>query len=179
MNCLIRILLIAFWPMTTIANTNNPFDLHKQCSMAGGTIVHEWVCPNSGSVRTSDFCVISDGQNNHMIFNGCSGSIGNYDKVFFQACVYHDFCYHHEPISHGLNKEDCDQNFLKDMVAICRSEQIGDSDCESTALWFYRAVKYFGQSAWNCSKEFANYPRSNDLFWSLFAGITKSEDLNF
>jgi hypothetical protein len=134
--------------------------LTESCASSNGQMVQQWTCPNTGKVRTGDFCVTQDADARPMVFNGCTSSVGNYGEVFFMACVYHDFCYHHEPNSSGLVKDDCDKQFLQDMLKICRSEQPENSDCVSSAKWMYRGVEFFGDSSWQCSKESARYPRS-------------------
>lgn len=133
--------------------------LAQQCWRMGGEMIQQWACSNSSKVRNDNFCRVYDNERRPMIFNGCSWSFGDYGKVFFQACVYHDFCYHHEPTSNGYSKDDCDNKFLLDMIDICRYQKAQDKSCESSARWFYRAVYLFGGSSWACSKEQANYPR--------------------
>lgn len=150
--------VIAVFPTTGFSFTK---DLAGKCSMFGGDLIHQWICPQSGKVRNEDHCLVYDAYSNPMVFNGCSGSFGNYGEVFFQACVYHDFCYHHEPTSNGYSKEDCDSKFLLDMMDICKYEQADDHDCEGSAKWFYRAVDFFGGSSWDCSKQPASYPHNH------------------
>lgn len=35
------------------------------------------------------------------------------------ACVLHDHCYHHNPVTYGLSREDCDREFKAEMLQIC------------------------------------------------------------
>lgn len=132
--------------------------LTKTCQELNGNIVYNWKCPYSGDLRTQAHCMVLDDESRPMYFNGCSGAIGNYGTIFFQACVYHDLCYHHEPASTGLQREDCDSKFYNNMFEICEKQYPHDSNCKSSARWFYNAVATFGKNAWICSKEKANYP---------------------
>lgn len=140
-----------------------PKDFPAKCQQAGGVILDQWTCPKSGKVRKTKNCLVLDHNSKEMIFNGCSASIGNYGEVFYKACVYHDLCYHHEPTTHGLNKTDCDRQFLTDMIAICKNEAPEDTNCNSNANLFFKAVDIFGGSAWSCSKELADYPNNRSF----------------
>jgi len=137
--------------------------LVQKCKEMHGQIVNHWTCPYSGDERNDMHCVIRDNESRPMYFNGCSYSYGNYGEVFFQACVYHDLCYHHEPVSSGLKKEDCDSRFYNNMFAIC-DRRPKDTGCADAARWFYSAVASFGGTPWICSKEKANYPHAYVAF---------------
>ncbi len=132
--------------------------LFKACQKLNGNIVYNWICPNSGDQRRHAHCMIHDDETRPMYFNGCSGTVGYYGAIFFQACVYHDLCYHHEPASTGLQREDCDSKFYNNMFEICEKQFPHDSKCKGRARLFYNAVATFGETAWICSKEKANYP---------------------
>jgi hypothetical protein len=101
-----------------------------------------------------------DNQGQDMFFNGCTGADKiPYGKIFFKACVLHDFCYHHEPISNGFSKEYCDHKFLRDMKTICDSKENDSFSCYSFADLFYGAVRSAGIISWGCSNTKANYPK--------------------
>ncbi len=132
--------------------------LIKKCQEMEGTIVRNWTCPRSGDHRNELHCQILDEEGRSMYFNGCSGSVGNYGEIFFQACVYHDLCYHHEPATHGYKRYDCDSQFYHNMIKICDSRP-KDSRCKGRARLFFDAVSTFGKNAWICSSDQASYPR--------------------
>jgi len=136
--------------------------LIKKCKEIHGEIVNHWTCPYSGDERDDVHCMVKDNEKRPMYFNGCTGAFGKYSEVFFPACVYHDLCYHHEPTSNNLQREDCDSKFYNNMFKICDTRP-KDDDCADAARWYYNAVATFGKNAWICSKEKANYPRNE--FW--------------
>lgn len=139
-----------------------PSDLLVQkCNEMNGELVNKWTCPASGRRRSGDMCHALDENNVSMYFDGCSGSFDNYGDVFFNACVTHDLCYHHEPASNGLTKIECDNQFYYNMENICKMTRAGDQPCLKAAQAFYSAVAIFGGTSWMCSKEKANYPREN------------------
>lgn len=140
--------------------------LKKKCHDVGGKMVSQFTCPQSGTTRYNSECIISDVDGNMIFFDGCSGTIGNYDVVFYKACVHHDLCYHHEPSTSGLDKRDCDSQFYWEMRAICKKERANNPACIDAARLFYNAVDLFGLSSWTCSKQVANY-RNSDV-WSEF-----------
>lgn len=143
--------------------------LFEKCYELNGHIVNRWKCSHSGVVRTQDSCQLIDEHNVPMYFDGCSGSIDGYGDVFINACVRHDLCYHHEPASNGMSKIDCDNQFLKNMLKICRYDRPWDLRCTTIAQSFYSAVSLFGRTSWLCSKEKADYRRVVQSRRSVFA----------
>lgn len=143
-----------FYTQHTLAR---PSQLEATCDYYHGTMIPQWQCPQSGKIRKEKFCVIKDSQENPIHFNGCTFSYKNYGETFFKACVNHDFCYHHEPTTHGFSKDHCDRQFLQDMMTLCDHNDPHNKLCHANAKSFYYAVKYFGTSSWKCSKEPANY----------------------
>jgi hypothetical protein len=83
--------------------------------------------------------------------DGCSapGISEEMTEVFGDACYIHDLCYS----SPGRPKSDCDNEFLSNMLEICRfpgvPATIGGNACEAVARVAYRAVVEFGQDAYD------------------------------
>lgn len=133
--------------------------LKNYCAKSGGKMIDQLNCPTSGAVRKGPWCESKDSAGNEMFTNGCDYSFGSYGDLFFRACVLHDYCYHHEPVSNGLSRDACNKKLLTDMYEICQIEGRTDEHCHTAAKIFYEAVTFFGGKAWKCSKVEANYPR--------------------
>lgn len=87
-----------------------------------------------------------------------SGYYAGYKEKFHQACVQHDFCYRHGSATYGKIRQDCDDQFLRDMNQVC-----GDSggilglldadsyresaECRFAADQLYLAVQEYGEDA--------------------------------
>ncbi len=139
----------------------------KTCKADGGKVAQEITCPNSEVKREGEFCIFQDKlTNSQVFFNGCSASVPGFDDLFFKACYYHDHCYHHEPATNGMSKRDCDQKFKAQLYNIC--ESIGHSmkrgyTCNQVVDVTYLAVKFGGQSSWECSNTEAQYPIATSI----------------
>lgn len=147
-----KIILLGSLLTLTVVRADEIKLLKESCRLDGGKIVQRIVCPQSKVLREDTFCKIENGQ----FYNGCTSSIFGYGEVFFEACKSHDNCYHHEPATNGLSKEDCDEKFYDDMMQVCQSNFFYLS-CENIAYSFYSAVKYLGDKSWNCSNSYVDY----------------------
>jgi hypothetical protein len=131
-------------------------DIYSECSKDRGQIRSYWICPSLDKVRSGTFCFLKDKYQNEIVYNGCSFGEPGFNEIFFKSCKEHDLCYHHEPVTSGLLKADCDERFLRSMLQTCRKNpQI--ENCEKVAKVYFRSVQVFGFSGWKCSKEFADY----------------------
>lgn len=141
--------------------------LKEYCSKIGGEIIREWKCPNTLDLRKGEFCRQKNDLGQELVFNGCSAPDGKYKEVFFKACIIHDLCYHHEPVTTGKSKQECDDDFLANMKKVCQQTGGGGS-CQFTAQAYYLAVTKGGETAFWCSKEpVVDYPSDLDqLPWS-------------
>ncbi len=89
-----------------------------------------------------------------------SESDAHYKDAFHDACVQHDYCYRHGHRSYGHARNDCDEEFLRNMLTTCPEpaegmlkktfELFSDSvesrrQCESTANRFHSLVRRFGE----------------------------------
>jgi len=137
------------------------------CKKLDGVIIDQLKCPNSERVRDMDFCLLQDQP--VVYFNGCSKSIGNYGKTFFNPCLKHDFCYHHEPATNGLTQKDCDSQFYDNMLDVCAVKESLNNflSCTSIAWAFYKAVRVAGKKSWQCSNSFFDYSNINKIVDSI------------
>ncbi len=89
-----------------------------------------------------------------------SDTHSHYGDKFYEACAQHDYCYRHGFASYGLDRNSCDDAFLKDMQNSCPHKARGtlgglfealDSSMESrqscltAANDFYAAVRRYGE----------------------------------
>lgn len=150
--------LLLYLIITLASTAYSAESLKAYCALNGGRLLDQWTCPASGKVRTGSYCVLKNDQEQDLVFNGCTGIDGSYGDLFFKACTLHDFCYHHEPVTSGKSKEECDSKFLKDSLATCNTQGDGRKRCKAMAYSFYLAVKAGGSKSWNCSKIPAQHP---------------------
>jgi len=67
---------------------------------------------------------------------------------FERACVVHDKCY----ATCGKTRAECDDEFLRDMLEICARltpNSYWKNHCEGMVYIYYKAVKSFGQGAYD------------------------------
>jgi hypothetical protein len=92
------------------------------------------------------------------VVTAISGYYEGYKERFHPACVQHDFCYRHGAATYGRIRQDCDDQFLRDMNQVC-----GDSggilglldadsyreraECRFAADQLYLAVQEYGEDA--------------------------------
>ena len=107
-------------------------------------------CPSRKGFFWGNYCVVKNKKNQMAYFNGCTGATGKHSSLFFDACIDHDFCYHHEPVSNGVTKKQCDDRLFDDLKSIC-SENSELKNCLKTAKVFYFLVSKFGKSSYSCS----------------------------
>lgn len=143
-----------------ISTKSNASDIKSDCYHLGGEIVSQIVCPQSERVRRGQFCVLNDEP--LVFFNGCTGGVGRYKKIFYKSCFRHDNCYHHEPATYNLTKKQCDDKFHDSMVLACVVSVSGAKEfaaCRAAAWTFYQAVRVGGNRSWECSNSKFNYRR--------------------
>ncbi|NVK25148.1 MAG: hypothetical protein HWE10_09490 [Gammaproteobacteria bacterium] len=146
----------------TAAPISHQQQLKNTCKNKGGDIVTELTCPTSQEVRDGEFCLLKNSANEMVFFNGCTAGIADYDAVFFNQCLAHDLCYHHEPATNGKSKNTCDQEFYQAMEKHC--EKRSDTKrCLLMAKLFYEGVEHFGESSWQCSNLSNKELESNKL----------------
>lgn len=78
-----------------------------------------------------------------------------YNELFWQAGVLHDHCYHSNPITYGLDQQNCDERFIEDLTAICAKHHDGPLDwfnkgiCDTYAALMYGMVRAHGADSFN------------------------------
>ena len=130
--------------------------LEKECLKRNGKIVKNYICPKSKIILPIKMCLFKNINNTQQFFDGCSGFSGKYESLFINACIMHDLCYHHEPISNNKSRSDCDYEMLSQMKSICTHSR-EDFNCVKNAELIYKAVRIVGAIAYNCSNSFAKY----------------------
>lgn len=97
--------------------------------------------------------------------------------VAWDAAVNHDYCYHHNGITHGYSKDDCDQQFFSDLSAVCASDQYAGESwfsvdaCRVNAAAMFAAVQVAGEAPWNIMNARVQYPAHEPQWQKL--GLAK------
>lgn len=81
----------------------------------------------------------------------------HYRRHFYDACAQHDYCYRHGYRTYGLDRDDCDAEFLDNMIKTCPAPSrfaLGEildamsvdsrGTCLSTARDFHTIVRRYG-----------------------------------
>lgn len=144
-----------FWSFVVLAIVTSQVDhdaqLQRACDFYQGQMVDQIICPTTKVKREGAFCKVNGSNEPLVFFNGCTAGFGNYEDVFFSACLQHDLCYHHEPVTSGKNKAQCDDEFYQQMKNLCLLEKDNSKRCRAAAKVFYKGVKGFGENSWQCS----------------------------
>lgn len=130
--------------------------LGQYCDDLGGVVVDKFQCPKSKLVLRWDFCIAKNREGKQIFFDGCTGPSGGHKELFYPACIMHDFCYHHEPLTSGLSRRDCDLGFLKNALTLCQGAE-NINKCQSWARIMFKGLRGAGGIAFNCSKTKALY----------------------
>jgi hypothetical protein len=88
-----------------------------------------------------------------------------YATLFWPAGQMHDYCYHHEPVTYGNSRSDCDDEFLGNMRGICNTPRwswLWDwfdlAKCHLAAITMYGFVRSeLADPAWEATKTLVNY----------------------
>lgn len=135
-------------PQNVFAKQYTQTILEKHCSFYGGEVKKGHTCPKSGIYLPINICFFED-NNKTKFFDGCTGPKTKYTEHFYSACIKHDLCYHHEPISNGKTQKQCDQEFLENMKDSCM-RVANKKQCFKYAKTMYSAVRMVGAIAFNC-----------------------------
>ncbi len=93
-----------------------------------------------------------------------------YNRLFWQAGVLHDNCYHNNPITYGLTREDCDERFIEDLMTSCLYHQNAGFDwfkksvCQTYATLMYGMVRKHGGENFDGVNLEAQYEIPQPLF---------------
>lgn len=130
--------------------------LQDHCNKKQGIVVDTFTCPRTKLKLNWNFCLAKTAKDEPIFFDGCTGPSGGHAALFYPACIQHDLCYHHEPLTSGLSQKDCDQQFLKQALASC-SQSPNQKSCQKWAHTMFYALRTGGVVAFNCSKSKADY----------------------
>ncbi len=131
--------------------------LNQYCKKYNGSIRNSYQCPKSKIPLPIKTCTFKNKNGIEQFFNGCSGPSGGHSKLFSPACIKHDLCYHHEPISNGYGQSKCDYNFLQGMLDACSRTAKNLKACQKWARIMYRGVRIIGKPAFHCANYRALY----------------------
>jgi hypothetical protein len=104
-----------------------------------------------------------------------------YAPIFWSAGVAHDYCYHHNPITRGLSQQDCDDQFLSDLSAVCSQPNhdkpwFDKTGCDTYAASLYAAVHAGGAASYEVLNTRVDYPLWQPL-WRQFGMTEEAVDL--
>jgi hypothetical protein len=148
----ILILIIAICSSNLFAS-----ELYKQCDLRKGKVVKGFRCPKSKLRLPINICKFKNDYHEDQFFDGCTGPTGGYKKIFFPACIKHDLCYHHEPVSNAYNRLYCDKQMRDNMLAICDVSAKDIPRCRNWAWLMYKGVRAIGNPAYHCANYFGRY----------------------
>lgn len=149
-------IIIFFFLMILGPSAFSQSRLENYCHKIGGQVHKEYTCPKSKLKLKWDFCITQDNQGRELFFDGCTGPSGGHADLLYPACIKHDFCYHHEPTTHGYNQRDCDRQFLDESLSLCQAANDPDN-CRAWARAMYTALRGFGKIAFHCADYEASY----------------------
>ena len=148
-----RILLILLF----LCNLAHADELEYFCKENKGKILKKYKCPKTKLTLRIRTCEFENEFGDTQFVNGCSGPTGGHRDLFFNACVKHDLCYHHEPSTNGQTRKDCDQLFLNTALQGCKEGAKNKKKCIRWAKRMYRALRVIGGAAYHCADQPANY----------------------
>lgn len=107
--------------------------------------------------------------------DGCSGQTPipipprgqTWGKIMHQACVIHDHCYHHNPITYGKSRKTCDREFRANMLKLCEL-RYGTRKMQRWRRKCRRAAKIMAFAVSIASKKHYNYANYRADYKSLY-----------
>jgi hypothetical protein len=116
-----------------------------------------------------DGVYFNDGPSSPEWVQGVSQQLGDaldqtrWNRLFWDAAVNHDYCYHGKS-AYGWTKADCDDQFLTDLSAVCaqpaftRIGWFSRQACERNAALYTAAVQLLGQASFDATDTLVAYP---------------------
>jgi hypothetical protein len=130
-------------------------ELSRACSDRNGVVKSRYTCPKSNIPLPIKTCVYENSYGETQFFNGCSGPSGGHGKLFYNSCIKHDLCYHHEPATNGFSQKTCDKNLLSNMNSACDGGAKNIARCKKWARILYRGLRIVGAPAYHCANDFS------------------------
>ncbi|RYF10974.1 MAG: hypothetical protein EOO40_04160 [Deltaproteobacteria bacterium] len=96
-----------------------------------------------------------------------------WSSLLWPAAVNHDYCYHHNGATYGLNKADCDAQMLSDISAICALPAFAEISwfdpevCRKNAAASFAMVRACGDEFFEQLDSRVHYPAYRPL-WQQF-----------
>jgi hypothetical protein len=95
-----------------------------------------------------------------------------YNRLYWPAGMNHDYCYHHGHATYGYDKKACDQQYFRDLSAVCKNpanadiEWFDEAICRKIAVTHYSAVRKAGDEPYNVLSSQVRYPEYEPLWKS-------------
>ena len=131
--------------------------LDQYCRENKGVVVKFFKCPKSKVTLPWRICKYQNPQEQDEFVDGCTGPTGGFLPIFFNSCIRHDLCYHHEPASNGRSRKSCDLEFLHNLRQACLNDGRNNKKCFFWARTLYQAVRTVGLPAYHCENTPADY----------------------
>ena len=130
--------------------------LEKFCSRYNGEVKFGFTCPKTKLPLPLKMCHFTNSQGEKNFFDGCTGPAGGFTETFYPACIRHDLCYHHEPVTNGKDQAYCDKLFYDIMVESCKGNA-KEQKCLKWAKRLYVVVQSVGKLAFHCENTPGSY----------------------
>ncbi|MCO4795476.1 MAG: hypothetical protein KC493_17275 [Bacteriovoracaceae bacterium] len=139
-----------------LTSTAQADQLEEYCLAKKGQLSKSYKCPKSGLRLPVKTCEYKTLNGDIQFVNGCSGPSGGHSELFFDACIQHDLCYHHEPSTNGFDRKYCDQLFLNIALKSCVNAP-EKKKCERWANIMYSSLRVIGGPAFHCADSPSTY----------------------
>ncbi len=127
------------------------------CAQLGGHVEQGFKCPKTFFRSPAKVCYFDNSYGETLFTDGCTGPTGGHKDLFLPACVQHDLCYHHEPLTSGKTRRQCDDEFLEDLETACIKAD-NEKRCRRWAKTMVATLRPFGGLAYKCEdKEVREY----------------------
>lgn len=145
-----------FLVLLTFSFAAHADQLEDYCKQRDGQIYKSYKCPKSKLKLPVRTCEYTSEDGTIQFVNGCSGPSGGHSELFFDACIKHDLCYHHEPSTNGFDRKYCDQLFLDIALKSC-DQAPKKKSCERWAKIMYNSLRVIGGPAFHCADSPSTY----------------------
>ena len=121
--------------------------------------------PSGKLITFSTYAILSIDQYLTRRQNLDAAGVSSYNTLFYGAWVWHDWCYHHNPITYGKTQAECDEISFRITNEICRhfgttaSAFFDVEDCLSVSVEFYLGVSLFGVESFAAANTLVEYGR--------------------
>lgn len=148
----------------------------KQACASGDGGVYDGQCVHTNAANEIYF---NDGPSQPAWIQGLTApmdvnwDVGKWASLFWPSAINHDYCYHHNGTTRHYSHQDCDEQMLADLSAICAEDRFKAIDwfdvqtCKTQAAITFASVRAFGDDAWSLMDTQVDYPQWQPL-WKKF-----------